>query len=160
MAKTTPGVNKGVNKGAIKKKAKKDYPWTLIKADYLAGVEPQAIANKYNMEDIRTLYWTIDNRGWKEEKTKINEKTLFEVEEKVKKGYAESVDYMREVVNNKEEDTKNRLVAAKALMDAVTKTSKIEITGKDGAPLTVQKEYILPDEVKEFEKHYKDALGE
>jgi len=37
---------------------------------------------------------------------------------------------------------------------------KQEITGKDGAPLAVQKEYILPEEVKEFEEHYKKAVQE
>lgn len=39
-------------------------------------------------------------------------------------------------------------------------TDKQEITGKNGEPLGVVKEYILPEEVKSFEEHYKKAIEE
>lgn len=38
------------------------------------------------------------------------------------------------------------------------KAVDMELTGKDGEPLATQKVYVLPDEIKEIDKHIKDTL--
>lgn len=117
---------------SIKKNKKNsiDYPWNDIKADYLHGIEPKSIAEKYKFDDINTLYNAIDNRGWKKEKTEIYENIRNNVEDNITEGAKEAIIYLREVVNNKKEETKDRIAAAKGLLSVSgLEKSEKKITG-------------------------------
>ena len=133
-----------------KTKSVKDYPWFDIKTDYLNGVEPKAIAEKYQFESISTLYNAIDNRGWNKEKTEIHENIRNDVENAIREGANESIKYLREVVNNPEEKTLDRISAAKGLLSVSgLEKSEKKITGNIG----LEKIFITPDEAKETNNH-------
>ena len=137
----------------------RNVPWLKIKADFLIQIPPRDLAVKYKVPK-KVISDRANQEGWVTEKTKIYENVRISVEDEIKQGARESVAFLRSVVNNEEEDTKDRISAAKGILDVSgMKSSKQEITGKDGAPLTVQKEYILPEEVKDFEKHYNQSVG-
>ena len=131
-----------------KTKSVKDYPWFEIKKDYLNGVEPKAIAEKYKFEDITTLYNAIDNRGWNKEKTEIHENIRNDVEEAIREGARESIMYLRDVVNNPEEKTLDRISAAKGLLSVSgLEKSEKKITGDiTTSPTTFN---ILPVKTKD-----------
>ena len=58
-------------------------PWNKIIADYLNGVTPKELSEKYKIE-ITKLYYKIDNDSWAKEKTKINENIRNDVQEQIK----------------------------------------------------------------------------
>ena len=132
--------------------------WLEIKADYLKGIVPKELAQKYNVL-AKTITEKASKENWVDEKTRIFNNLQFDVEDYIKKLSKKALKQLEEVIDDKEADYKDKVSASRAILDVSgLKSSKQEITGKDGAPLSVQKEYILPEEVKEFEKHYKKSM--
>lgn len=130
----------------------KETPWLEIKADYLKQIPPRELAKKYKVK-AKAISDKANEEGWKEEKTKISENVRINVEEEITEGTNEAVKYLREVVNNEDETTKDRIAAAKGLLDVSgLKSLKQEVTGKDGAPLATQKIYITPQMQAEADK--------
>ena len=137
----------------------KETPWLEIKADYLKQIPPRELAKKYKVK-AKAISDKANEEGWKEEKSKISENVRINVEEEITEGTNEAVRYLREVINNEEETTKDRIAAAKGLLDVSgLKSSKQEITGKDGAALAVQKIYVTPQMQKEAEDFTKELLN-
>lgn len=136
----------------------KNIPWLQIKADYLQQIPPRDLAKKYKIS-AKTISDKANEERWKEEKAKLSENVRKCLEQDIKDGSNEAVSYLRSVVQDEDAETKDRIAAAKGILDVSgLKSSKQEITGKDGAPLAVQKEYILPEEIKDFEDHYTKAM--
>lgn len=136
----------------------KTTPWTEIKADYLRGITPKELAVKYKIK-AKQISDKANDEKWVAEKAKIIENLRIDTEEYIKKLTQKALKTLETIITDDEAEDKDRVAASRAVLDVSgLKSSKQEITGKDGAPLAVQKEYILPEEIKEFEEHYKKAV--
>lgn len=138
----------------------KTTPWIKIKAEYLQGVTPKELAEKYNLT-AKQISDKANEEKWVAQKAEISENVRDKVQIKIDNLTSLALKRLEEVLKDKKTKT-NDLVAAigKAIDISGLKMSKREITGKNGAPLTVQKEYILPEEVEQFKEHYKQAVEE
>lgn len=136
----------------------KTTPWIKIKAEYLQGVTPKELAEKYNLT-AKQISDKANEEKWVAQKAEISENVRDKVQIKIDNLTSLALKRLEEVLKDKKTKT-NDLVAAigKAIDISGLKMSKREITGKNGAPLTVQKEYILPEEVEQFKEHYKQAV--
>lgn len=107
----------------------KNTPWTKIKADYLSGITPRELAQKYKIK-AKAISDKANKEQWVSEKSEICEKVRKTVEDNIKDGATEAIEYLREVVNNKEEKTVDRIAAAKGLLSVSgLEKSEKKITG-------------------------------
>lgn len=133
-------------------------PWNEVKADYLAGITPRELAKKYKIK-AKTISDKANEEFWVGEKSKISEKIRKKTALKILKLTDSALLNLEKILNDDFAKYSDKIQAAKAVLDVSgLKTQKQEITGKDGEPLGVVREYILPEEVKTFEQHYKEAL--
>ncbi len=136
----------------------KTTPWTEIKAEYLKGIAPKELAKKYKIKAER-IHTKANKDGWTAEKNSIYENLRDDAESYIKKLTQKALATLEDVISNPDSADKDKVAASKAILDVSgLKSSKQEITGKDGQPLTIQKEIVLPDEIKDFEEHYKKVL--
>ena len=136
--------------------AKKTTPWTKIKAEYLSGVTPKELADKYDLT-AKQISDKANKDKWVEGKAEICEKVRESTAEKISRITNLALDRLEEILSGS--DLRPDFVSAigKAIDISGLKTSKREITGKDGQPF-VLKEYILPEEVEKFQEHYKQTM--
>ena len=107
----------------------KNTPWTKIKADYLSGITPRELAQKYKIK-AKAISDKANKEQWVSEKSEICEKVRKTVEDNIKDGATEAIEYLREVVNNNEEKTVDRIAAAKGLLSVSgLEKSEKKITG-------------------------------
>lgn len=138
---------------------KKPIPWLEIKAEYLSGCKPDELSKKYKV-DIEKLYNKIDNSGWNKEKTELQGNIRNKIETDIKDGSQEAVRYLRGVVSDENQETRDRISAAKGLLDiSGLKSSKQEITGKDGSAL-IQKVYVTEKETEFTDNHIDSVINE
>lgn len=103
--------------------------WTKIKAEYLQNVPPRELAKKYKIK-AKAISDRADHEGWRKEKSQISENVRKNVEEDIKDGATEAILYLREVVNNPDEKTVDRIAAAKGLLSVSgLEKSEKKITG-------------------------------
>lgn len=134
-------------------------PWTKIKADYLAGVPTRELAAKYNIE-AKPIQDKAGHEKWATEKSLIYNNIHETVKDRITKLTDLAFTNLEDVLNDEEAAYKDKIQAAKAILDVSGfKTQKQEITGANGAPLGVVKEYILPEEVEKMKKHIKEVLN-
>ncbi len=137
----------------------KTTPWLKIKAEYLQGVTPKELALKYKIK-AKTIHDKASKEKWSEEKTSICENLRENTADEIKRLTAKALSSLEEVLDDESAKNSDIVSACKAILDiSGLKSSKQEITGADGEPFTLQKEYILPEEIKQFEEHYKNTVG-
>lgn len=94
----------------------KTTPWNKIKAEYLKGSSPKELAQKYKLKPK-----AISNKAtiekWANEKKQIKANISKNVEKDIENGAKEAICFLREVVNCTDEETKDRISAAKGLLD-------------------------------------------
>lgn len=136
----------------------KTTPWLKIKAEYLQGVTPKELAKKYNLTAKR-ISDKATKEKWVAEKTEICVKVREKTQDKIERITDLALDRLEEILSGS--ILRQDFVSAigKAIDISGLKNSKQEITGAGGAPLSIQKEYILPEEIKQFEEHYRDTIG-
>lgn len=150
----------GQQKQTMGKAKQRNIPWLEIKADYLQRIPPRDLSVKYNVS-VKTISDRAVKEKWTAEKEQMCANVRINVEQSINEGATESLNYLRSVVNDPNEKTNDRIAAAKGILEVSgLKKSKTELTGKDGAPLAIQKEYILPEEIIEFEEHYNKSMGD
>ena len=136
----------------------KTTPWLEIKTEYLQGVTPKELALKYKIK-AKTIHEKASKESWVIAKTSIFKNLQDETEDYIKKLTQKALSTLEEIITNPDALDKDKVAASKAILDVSgLKSLKQELTGKDGQPLTIQKEIVLPDEIKDFEEHYKKAL--
>ena len=135
---------------------KKITPWTKIKAEYLSGVTPKELAQKYGLT-AKQISDKANKDKWVVEKAEICEKVRESTAEKISRITNLALDRLEEILTGS--DLRPDFVNAigKAIDISGLKTSKREITGQNGQPF-VLKEYILPEEIGKFEEHYKQTM--
>lgn len=136
----------------------KTTPWLLIKKEYLQGITPKELSVKYKIK-AKQISDKANEEKWVDKKKKISENIREQTEEYIKNLTRKALNALEDIISSPDAMDKDKVAAAKAVLDVSgLKISKQELTGKDGQPI-VQKEYIFPEEIKEFEKHLKATIG-
>ncbi len=106
----------------------KTTPWTKIKAEYLQGVTPQMLAKKYKLTEKQISDKAYRDK-WKDEKAKIYEKTRKNIQDKIQALSNNALEVLSEVMNDPEAENKDKVSAARAILDVSgLKSVKQEIT--------------------------------
>lgn len=132
----------------------KGIAWLNIKIDYLQGITPKELAEKYNV-DIDKLYKKIENEKWASELREIKGNIGNEVQEQIADITKLALSRLKDVLSNKEVRTGDLVNAiGKAFDVSGLKSSKQEITGNVG----VEKIYITAEENKQVQDHIDDFI--
>ena len=116
--------------------------WNKIKADYLKGVTPKELAEKYKI-DINKLYNKIDNDSWAKEKTEINENIRNDVQERIKELTNLALETLCKVIKAGDSKYQDKVSASKAILDVSgLKSLKQEVTGIDGVSVVINREAV------------------
>ena len=126
----------------------KTTPWNKIKADYLKGVTPKELAEKYKI-DISKIYYKVDNASWAKEKTKIDENIRNDVQDEIKDLTKLALSALKNVINDSESKPADIVAASRAILDVSgLKSLKQELSGTLTAPTV-----IIDHEVVEVERN-------
>ena len=107
----------------------KTTPWNEIKAEYLQGVAPKELAEKYNIKP-KTIHDKCNKEGWVQEKQSICENVREITQERISNLTNLALDTLCEVINDSECKKDTKVQAAKALLDiSGLKNSKQVIEG-------------------------------
>lgn len=136
----------------------KGIAWVKVKKDYLEGVTPQELSEKYKIE-IKKIYKKIENEKWAPELSEIKGNVGNMVQKRIARVTNLALDRLEDVLSDDEVKTSDLVNAiGKAFDISGLKSSKQELTGKDGAPL-VQQTYLTPEECKAAINHIKDFIN-
>jgi len=103
-------------------------PWTKIKAEYLQGVTPQSLAKKYKLT-AKQVSNKAYAENWADENKKIQENLRQNVEDKIKTLSNNALEVLSEVMNDPEAENKDKVSAARAILDVSgLKSVKQEVT--------------------------------
>lgn len=140
-------------------KSQKVTPWVQIKAEYLQGAFPKELAAKYNIT-AKQISDKANKEKWVAAKAEICEKVREKAESQLDRITNLALERLEEVLTMDLIKT-NDLIAAigKAIEISGLKSSKQEITGKDGAPLVEKVRYVTPKEYKEVKKHIQEMIN-
>lgn len=106
----------------------KTTPWTKIKAEYLQGATPKELAEKYSLTS-QQISNKVKRDKWKIEKDLISHKTTKNVQDKIQALSNNALEVLSEVMNNPETENKDKVSAARAILDVSgLKSVKQEIT--------------------------------
>lgn len=106
----------------------KTTPWTKIKAEYLQGATPKELAKKYSLTS-QQISNKVKRDKWKIEKDLISYKTTKNVQDKIQALSNNALEVLSEVMNNPETENKDKVSAARAILDVSgLKSVKQEIT--------------------------------
>lgn len=136
----------------------KTTPWIKIKAEYLQGVTPKELSEKYKVT-AKQISDKANKDEWVEEKAKISEKVRENTEDKIERITNLALDRLEEILSgsNLRSDFVNAI--GKALDISGLKSSKQEITGKDGEPLAVRKIFVTPEQQAEVKNHIEQMIN-
>lgn len=138
----------------------KGTPWIKIKAEYLQGITPKELAQKYKIK-ARTISDKAYEEKWGEDKTRISENIRKKTEDRIKGLTNKAFNALEQVLDDENAEYKDKVSAAKAIIDVSgLKSSRQEITGKDGTPLTTQKIYVTPQMQIEADKIIEDLKAD
>jgi hypothetical protein len=138
---------------------KKPIPWLEIKTEYLKGCSPKELAEKYEV-DIKKLYKKIENDKWAPELSEIKGNIGSEVKEQISCITKLALSRLKDVLSDDDIRTSDLVQAiGKALDVSGLKSSKQEITGKDGSAL-IQKVYVSEKETEFTDNHIDSVINE
>lgn len=125
----------------------KGIAWNKIKAEYLQGVTPKELAEKYKIE-IEKLYKKIENDKWAAELREIKGKIGNEVQEQIKVLTNLALEALKNVIKDGESKPADIVAASRAILDVSgLKSLKQELSGTLTAPTV-----IIDHEVVEVER--------
>lgn len=137
----------------------KETPWLEIKTAFLKGVTAKELAVKYKIK-ARSITDKAYEERWNDEKTIISENIRDRVTERVERVTDLALIRLEGVLLDEDIKTSDLVQAiGKAFDISGLKSSKQELTGKDGAPLSVQKVFVTPEMKKEAENFTKELLN-
>jgi replicative superfamily II helicase len=116
--------------------------WNKIKADYLNGVTPKELANKYKIT-AKQIHDKASRDNWVAEKASISEKTRETVQERIKELTNLALETLCKVINDPESDNKDKVSASRAILDVSgLKSLKQEVTGVSGMNVIINREAV------------------
>ncbi len=106
----------------------KSIPWLKLKAEYLQGATPKELAKKYSLTS-QQISNKVKRDKWKIEKDLISHKTTKNVQDKIQALSNNALEVLSEVMNNPLAENKDKVSAARAILDVSgLKSVKQEIT--------------------------------
>lgn len=115
----------------------KTTPWNKIKADYLNGVTPKELAEKYKLTP-KQIHDKASKENWTTEKSRICENVRENVQERIKDLTNLALETLCNVINDPESDNKDKVSASKAILDVSgLKSSKQELSGTLQTPTVI-----------------------
>lgn len=122
--------------------AKKVTPWLEIKADYLQGVTPKELAEKYKIT-AKTIHEKASKEGWTAEKTSICKNLQDDVQARIKELTNLALETLAEVISDPESKNMDKVSASKAILDVSgLKSLKQEVSGIEGISVVVNREAV------------------
>ena len=138
---------------------RKPTPWLEIKAEYLKGCNPKELAEKYDIS-AKAITEKASKENWVDEKARISNNLQFCVEDYIKDLSKKALKQLEEVIDDTKADYKDKVSASRAILDVSgLKSSKQEITGKDGSAL-IQKVYVSEKEIEFTDTHIDSVINE
>ena len=117
-------------------------PWNKIKADYLNGVTPKELAEKYKIP-AKSIHEKASKESWVDEKASISKNLQEDVQAKIKELSNLALDTLKEVINSPESDNKDKVSAARAILDVSgLKSLKQEVSGINGVSVVVNRQAV------------------
>ena len=117
-------------------------PWHRIKAEYLQGVTPKDLAQKYKISG-KTIREKASKEGWVAEKTMICNNVQQDVQSRIKGLTNLALDTLVEVINDIETEKNVKVSACKAILDiSGLKSLKQDITGIEGLSVVINREAV------------------
>lgn len=109
--------------------AKTITPWTKIKAEYLAGVTPKDLSQKYKLTP-KQISDKANKEKWTAVRAEISENVRESLQDKIKTLSTNALEVLSAVMNDPEAKDADKVSAARAIIDVSgLKTLKQEITG-------------------------------
>jgi hypothetical protein len=137
----------------------KETPWLEIKAAFLKGVTAKELAVKYKIK-ARSITDKAYTEKWNEEKSIINENIRDKIEKQVERITNLALTRLEDVLQDEDVKTSDLVNAiGKAFDISGLKSSKSELTGKDGSAL-IQKVYITATEKNNTDNHIDSVINE
>lgn len=120
----------------------KTTPWNKIKAEYLQGVTPKELAQKYHLK-AKQISDKANEEKWVAEKAKISENLRIDVQERIKDLTNQALEALCGVINDPECKNADKVSAARAILDVSgLKSLKQDITGIDGVSVVINREAV------------------
>lgn len=120
----------------------KTTPWTKIKAEYLQGVTPKELAEKYKLT-AKQISDKVNKEKWADEKSKICENIRENIEDKITQYSNRALEVLNEVINSPESENRDKVSAARAILDVSgLKSNKQILSGEVQATLPIIKDDI------------------
>jgi len=120
----------------------KTTPWNKIKAEYLQGVTPKELAEKYQLK-AKQISDKANQEKWVAEKTKIYENVRENVQERIQGLTNLALDTLVEVINDSETEKHVKVSACKAILDiSGLKSIKQEVSGVEGVSVVINREAV------------------
>lgn len=137
----------------------KKTPWVQIKSEYLLGVTPKELAKKYGL-DSKTIHEKASKENWTGEKARICKNLQVHTQEQVQRITLLALRRLEDVLTEDMVKTSDLVNAiGKALDISGLKTSKQELTGKDGSAL-IQKVYVSAKDIQNTDEHIDGVINE
>lgn len=137
----------------------KGIAWVKIKSEYLQGVTPKELGEKYGLT-AKQISDKANKEKWVAEKAKLCEKVRENTQERIERITNIALRRLEDVLLNDEVRPSDLVNAiGKAFDVSGLKSSKQEITGKDGTAL-IQKVYITEQEKELTNKHIDRVINE
>lgn len=116
--------------------------WNKIKAEYLQGVTPKELAQKYHLK-AKQISDKANEEKWVAEKAKISENLRIDVQERIKELTNQALETLCDVINDPECKNADKVSAARAILDVSgLKSLKQDITGIDGVSVVINREAV------------------
>ena len=117
-------------------------PWNKIKAEYLQGVTPKDLAQKYKISG-KTIREKASKEGWVEEKTRICNNLQQDVQERIKDLTNLALETLCKVIKSASSDNRDKVSACRAILDVSgLKSLKQDIKGIDGVSVVINREAV------------------
>lgn len=120
----------------------KGVPWNKIKADYLSGITPKELAEKYKLTP-KQIHEKASKESWVAEKESISKNLQVDVQGRIKELTNLALETLCEVINDPESNNKDKVAASKAILDVSgLKTLKQEVSGVGGYSVIINREAV------------------
>ena len=117
-------------------------PWNKVKADYLQGVTPKELAQKYKIS-AKTVHEKASKENWVKEKESIGKNLQADVQERIKEMTNVALEALCDVINDPECKNTDKVSAARAILDVSgLKSLKQDISGIEGISVVINREAV------------------
>lgn len=125
----------------------KTTPWNKIKAEYLQGVTPKELAQKYHLK-AKQISDKANEEKWVAEKAKISENLRIDVQERIKDLTNQALEALCNVINDPECKNTDKVSAAKAILDVSgLKSIKQDVSGIEGVSVVINREAVQVESI-------------